>query len=102
MGWCHNDFFQEAHLVYVTCMIPKLGKQLNWGNCCDHLRRHSEQCRREQKESKNFHDFGNALPERACEVKFFAAVMNDVQVPEKIDVMAPAMKPVSRKIQRDK
>src|SRR5579862_2491993 len=71
-------------------------------NNYDYLFRNSDQSCRQQKASENLHKNRNALSKGACQVKFFAAVMNDVAIPEKIVMMGDPMAPVTSKIKRQK
>ena len=68
-------------------MIPKLGKQLNRRYDGNYITGYSEQGCRQQENRKYFYDRRNALSQCAGKVKFFAAVVYNMIVPEKIVMM---------------
>src|SRR5688572_25747897 len=70
--------------------------------CSNHFIWYSEQCGRNQQESKRVYKHADALPQCTGQVKVLAAVMNDMKVPENIDMMTPAMDPVTGEVNADK
>jgi hypothetical protein len=51
-----------------------------------------------QQEGKNFYKLRDTLPQSTGEIKLFTAVVNNMEVPENIDMMTPAMNPITGKV----
>src|SRR6218665_291643 len=68
----------------------------------NHFGRHSQKCCWQQQKSKQTNKTRNRLTQGTGQIKFLAAVVNRVLVPEKIDLVRPAMSPIAIKIDYEK
>jgi hypothetical protein len=82
-------------------MIPELCKQMERSHSCDHDLRDTKQCRGKQQNSEQVEKCGDTLTKGASQIKFLAAVMDYMQIPEEIDLVTPPVNPISIEIEYD-
>ncbi len=97
-----DHVLEQAELGHVLRVIPELQKKVNRSDQVDHFGRHARDGRRDQKQRIDADDVGDRLPQRAGQVELFAAVVDDVVVPEEVDPVVEPVRPITREVYGEK
>ena len=93
-----DDLLKKAHSFDKSSMIPELHEELYRGYDSDHYGWYTEQCHGEKEDGKIAYKVREALTKSTSEIELLAAVMDDVTVPEEVDLMLQTMYPIAWKI----
>jgi hypothetical protein len=80
-------------------MVPELRKEMQGCDNGNHLCRNTQEGGRQEEESEDAKENGDALTQCTGKIEFLAAVVDDVVIPEDIVSMSDAMDPVSGKVE---
>ena len=65
---------------------------------CDYIARNAQDSSRQKKESEQLEKYRNTLAQGTGLIELFAAVVDDMRIPEQVGLVLNPMDPVTRKI----